>query len=690
LNPLAVAPDGRLTRRALSAAAAVLMIGAYLWLAPAACGGPLTYARVAGSSMEPVLRPGDLVFARKAGAYAMGDVVAYHNPDLGLVLHRIVVDNPERVIVKGDANAWVDSYEPAREDIAGKLWLRIPRGAVVLNLMRPPWGTLVLTLLLGLVVLLPTVVRRRRGRAAGSPKSGRRSAPWPRGSLTFYSPVGSVVGVAALVVALAGAASTVFAYSRPALEAQSTPHTYTQQAQFRYTAAAPPGLYDGPTIRESEPLFLRLTPSMQVSADYRVEGDVLGTPQGWVQLDATVRQVNGWTRTVPVAPRREFVGAQATASGTVDLRAFRKLIEEAEAATGVHFETYQLVITSTAQTVGGNGEQLHPFTAELAFRLSAAQLQIEQHPTDERNPLSVSSSGTLATQHFVPASVDVLGVALPVRALRLATPLMLLGSLALLGLLGRQTLRAVHEGEAARINVQYEGMIITAHVQYAGTSRTLVAVDSFADLAQRAAAAGLPVIRQAGNLAEYLVIAPEATYHYCVPLKARKEPPRTTELPSVPAQDAVALTEEGEKERATRLANIEAVIADGAANALQGLPLPATAQHAVDEKRVTVEAVQQKFDDTFVDGDVTVDSEQIDGELDAIAETAAQEPREETLEDEPANGYCMRCRQKRLMRQAGLVTMKNGRSAIMGTCEACGARMYRIAPAAHRTGRHVA
>ena len=33
--------------------------------------------------------------------YGMGDVVAYHNPELGLVMHRVIVDNGDRVIKTG-------------------------------------------------------------------------------------------------------------------------------------------------------------------------------------------------------------------------------------------------------------------------------------------------------------------------------------------------------------------------------------------------------------------------------------------------------------------------------------------------------------------------------------------------------------------------------------------------------------
>jgi len=41
-------------------------------------------------------------------------------------------------------------------------------------------------------------------------------------------------------------------------------------------------------------------------------------------------------------------------------------------------------------------------------------------------------------------------------------------------------------------------------------------------------------------------------------------------------------------------------------------------------------------------------------------------------------GYCMKCRTKREMKNAKAITMKNGRPATEGTCPVCGTRMFKI------------
>ena len=40
--------------------------------------------------------------------------------------------------------------------------------------------------------------------------------------------------------------------------------------------------------------------------------------------------------------------------------------------------------------------------------------------------------------------------------------------------------------------------------------------------------------------------------------------------------------------------------------------------------------------------------------------------------------YCVKCRDKREMKDARAITMKNGRPATQGACHACRTKMFRI------------
>ncbi len=40
--------------------------------------------------------------------------------------------------------------------------------------------------------------------------------------------------------------------------------------------------------------------------------------------------------------------------------------------------------------------------------------------------------------------------------------------------------------------------------------------------------------------------------------------------------------------------------------------------------------------------------------------------------------YCVKCKQKREMKEPKEVTMKNGKKATTGTCPSCGTKMFKI------------
>ena len=44
-------------------------------------------------------------------------------------------------------------------------------------------------------------------------------------------------------------------------------------------------------------------------------------------------------------------------------------------------------------------------------------------------------------------------------------------------------------------------------------------------------------------------------------------------------------------------------------------------------------------------------------------------------------GYCVKCRAKREIKDANAITMKNGKPATQGVCPVCGTKMFRIGKA---------
>jgi len=130
-----------------------------VWLVvfrPVALGGPASYLIVSGVSMLPTLRTGDLVIAQHQAGYVPGDIVAFRVPrgepgEGAMIIHRVIGEAEGGYVVQGDNKRYPDPWEPATDDILGKMWLSIPGGGRVLGFVRQPillgaaaglWGTL--------------------------------------------------------------------------------------------------------------------------------------------------------------------------------------------------------------------------------------------------------------------------------------------------------------------------------------------------------------------------------------------------------------------------------------------------------------------------------------------------------------------------------------------------------------------
>lgn len=141
--------------------AVVLLLGAWLLFAPARLGGATRYAVVEGASMEPGLSRGDLVLVRADSTPGVGDVVLYRNPALGVqVLHRVIRVEGDRLVLKGDANDFVDDTQPRSTDVVGSYWFSIPGAGAALSWMQAPTHAALLAFVLALVAFSGGVVVR--------------------------------------------------------------------------------------------------------------------------------------------------------------------------------------------------------------------------------------------------------------------------------------------------------------------------------------------------------------------------------------------------------------------------------------------------------------------------------------------------------------------------------------------------
>jgi signal peptidase len=168
------ATTGRRLLRFAGLALLVAVVAAWaIFLRPAFLGGPATYVIVAGRSMEPTLRPGDLALARRQHTYRRGDVIAYrimkNQAGAGtLVIHRIVGGSARHgYMTRGDNRSYRDPWRPKPTDIAGKMDVHVAHLGMLPVFSHTVIGMAFIAALAGLLVLGGGTRTRTRTRAGG-------------------------------------------------------------------------------------------------------------------------------------------------------------------------------------------------------------------------------------------------------------------------------------------------------------------------------------------------------------------------------------------------------------------------------------------------------------------------------------------------------------------------------------------
>jgi signal peptidase I len=509
-------------------AAALLVLFAAIWslLAPIPFGGQAAYVIVSGQSMEPLFRRGDLVILRQSESYEVGDVVTYRHPSIGPIIHRIIGRADAGYVFQGDNNAWVDEYHPAQDELIGKLWLHVPRAGTLVERLRSPAGMAVLVAVMGGVVMSSGAesVRRgayqRRGRTLLTVRFvvGRRAPERQERGRADRRRAGGGEDVlfAVAVLALAAGLLALVAFTRPAARSSSADIGYEQRAALSYTAAAPPGVYDGGAARSGDPVFLGLSDRLEVRLDYRLASEQPSELRGAYRLDAEVADADGWRRTIELAAATPFAGGAFTASAALDLAQALALVEAFEEQTGRPRAQYTLSIVPRV-TIEGTlaGQPLNDdFAPRLAFQFDKQELRVLKDP-DGRDPFNPTKLGMLSRMSSVPNTLSIFGLKLDVLAARRAG----LAGLALAvsaGLFfGWRAGRARGSEEVGRIQRRYGALLIELRGEAPEAAGQTVEVARFDDLAKIAERGGHMVLHQvAGGTHRYLVWDGSVAYRY--------------------------------------------------------------------------------------------------------------------------------------------------------------------------------
>ena len=395
------------TRRSLLVLLAALVAAAgWFVLAPPSVGGSTSYVVTHGTSMLPAFHTGDLALVRTAERYGPGDVIAYRSPTLHtVVLHRVVARDGDALVTKGDNNGWRDPDHPTRDLILGRLWVHVPKAGLVLLTLRQYAVPAVLLFLLSAGGATATRSRRRR-------RGGTVHRRTPSRYLT------SPLLMWAAVVFVAAAVLGVFAFTRTTGPA-ATPR-YSQQIGLGYAADGDPAVYDGGRVRTGDPVFLSLTPSVDVVVDYVLSAPRLDYAGGRIGLVARLSAANGWQRTVTLAEPRSFSGPRAHLTTRVDLAALRGQIRAMQHRTGSTDGSFTLEFVPQVHattTVDGRSAAVE-YAPAMRFQLQPTQLILDDGGRHTRGDPVTSATAPSAVA--ASAQLTLLGRSIPVKSARVA------------------------------------------------------------------------------------------------------------------------------------------------------------------------------------------------------------------------------------------------------------------------------
>lgn len=440
-------------RKAIGIISIALLVGAcYFALWPRQLGGPVSYVVTSGNSMEPDLHEGDLVIVRASDSYEVGDVVAYMNGSLGSpVLHRIIGVDSGSYVLQGDNNDFIDSYRPGKTEILGRSWVAIPGGGSVLRTVASPEVATAIAVLLGLSIPGSLALRRRRR----SP-----DAPPPTLGVTDEVVPPTVLYRRALVpltiVAAVAAAAAGLSFGRSLETRVSEDVAYSHEGRFTYSGRATKSdaIYEDRRVGTGDPIYKGAVEGLRVGFSYSLEGSPRSDVTGTQALEARVSSADGWNRTVELVPPTPFEGPASAVQADLDIDALTAMTIRMEQQTGFDPGLYTVDIVSPVVLEGTlDGASLSDgFDPALSFTMDDLKLQLAAGVPESGPPGAVEEAEGVATRvRDVPASVSVLGLDLPVDAVRSVSAwvLVLVAALGILLLAGFvRASRRESEGES--------------------------------------------------------------------------------------------------------------------------------------------------------------------------------------------------------------------------------------------------
>lgn len=118
---------------------------------------------VLSGSMEPEFSPGDMLLIKAQKDYEVGDIVTYEDQS-SYVTHRIIEEDQDSYLTKGDANNAPDGKRIPKENIYGAVHLVIPGVGNLVLFLKSPFGILVMIIIFLVLTELSFWWEKRRAK----------------------------------------------------------------------------------------------------------------------------------------------------------------------------------------------------------------------------------------------------------------------------------------------------------------------------------------------------------------------------------------------------------------------------------------------------------------------------------------------------------------------------------------------
>lgn len=477
-----------------------------IWIAfaPAKVGGQASYVMVNGISMEPSYHTGDLVIVRTAHAYQVGDVVTYHDAELGaFIIHRIISMEQGQFIIKGDNNSWLDPYHPTQEEIIGKQWIHVPKVGRAMQWLLKPVNLSLTVVLFGGVIMVSLLKPSQRGKRKNN-LSGNFGEMLEGGLYLFG------------FLALFFLGLSIFAFIRP-LTHPASKIQYQQESQFSYSATGTPVIYDTEVVRSGEPVFPRLTCSLNIAFTYNVPGNQLQGISGNYQLIARVLdEQSGWQRTIPMNEWTAFNGNSFSTMSSLDLCQIVSLVNTLKQETGLRASNFTLeIIPQVIMTANSMGNQIaDSFEPKLVFEFDEVHFSLST-PKGQDDPLRLSKQSSANNPNVEANTLSILGWSPTIQTVRMIALLGLGLSLIGLMMIGFHTFTMAKQSQDALIRLRYGALLVNVYERDFEPDSRLIDVTTIDELAKLAERHNTVMLHMTINFLHYYVVQSNgATYRY--------------------------------------------------------------------------------------------------------------------------------------------------------------------------------